>query len=98
DFVRDGGTLIVFYQRPTDWNREMLSPYPLKLGEERVTDETAPVTVLLPDHPLLSRPNKITAEDFNRWIQERGLNFPAEWDSRYQALLASGDPGEEQLK
>jgi LmbE family N-acetylglucosaminyl deacetylase len=97
DFVRDGGTLLVFYQRPTDWN-PLLSPYPIKIGDERVTDETAQVTILQPDHLLLNRPNKINDEDFNRWVQERGLSFPVEWDERYQALLSSADSGEEQLK
>jgi LmbE family N-acetylglucosaminyl deacetylase len=98
DFVRNGGNLVVFYQRPSDWNDNMLSPYPIKMGSGRVTDETAQVTILQPDHPLLNRPNKIVAEDFNNWVQERGLNFPSEWDDRYQALLSSADTGEEQLK
>ena len=27
-------------------------------------------------------------------MQERGLNFPSEWDTKYQTLFASHDPGE----
>lgn len=98
DFVREGGTLIVFYQRPSEWNNNNLSPYPIKLGDDRICDETAPVTILQSNHALLSRPNKVSSEDFNNWIQERGLNFPMEWDERYTALLSSADADEDQLK
>ena len=98
DFVREGGTLIVLYQRPADWNGNNLSPYAIKLGDDRITDETAPVTILQPDHALMKRPNRITSDDFNNWLQERGLSFPSEWDERYRALLASADAGEEPLK
>ena len=59
-----------------------------------MTDEHAPVTVLAPDHPALTTPNRITAEDFEGWVQERGLYFPAQWDQRFTTILASGDPGE----
>jgi len=38
-------------------------------------DETAPVTVLAPEHVIFRWPNLITEEDFSDWIQERGLYF-----------------------
>ncbi len=98
NFVRDGGTLIVLYQRPSDWNGKNLSPYPIKLGDDRVTDENASVKILEPEHAVMSLPNKITPQDFNGWIQERGLNFPSEWDERYYTLISCADPGEEELK
>ncbi|MBI4850648.1 MAG: hypothetical protein HY819_02360 [Acidobacteria bacterium] len=97
-FVRSGGTVIVFYQRPSDWNGKSLSPYPITLGDRRITDETSPVTILMPEHPLMSVPNRITERDFDNWIQERGLSFPSEWDETYTALLSCSDPDEEQLK
>jgi hypothetical protein len=59
-----------------------------------VSVETAPVVFLAPDHPLLNLPNKITAKDFDGWIQERGLNFASQWDERYETVLACHDPGE----
>jgi hypothetical protein len=61
---------------------------------DRVTDENAPITVLVPDHPLFNFPNKITNEDWKGWTQERGLYFLSDWDARYTPLLASSDdPG-----
>ena len=39
-------------------------------------------------------PNKITARDFDGWIQERGLYFTSESDSRYQKILSMNDLGE----
>jgi hypothetical protein len=103
-FVEDGGTLLVFYHRTNEWNpnegrgRPQLAPYPIIVGEERVTEEDAPVTFLQPKHPLLNFPNKITQQDFANWVQERGLYFPREWDQRYTAVLATNDQGEPPLK
>jgi hypothetical protein len=44
---------------------------------------------------VLNRPNKITSEDFEGWVQERGLYFADKWDQRYTTVLASNDPGEQ---
>jgi LmbE family N-acetylglucosaminyl deacetylase len=104
DYAKAGGTLIVFYHKTNEWNpderrnRPQLAPYKLILGDERITDETAPITFLEPQHPLLNSPNKMGQEDFAGWIQERGLYYPKEWDPQYQALLQSNDPGEAPLK
>ena len=103
DFVNNGGTLIVFYHKSNEWNpdpkrnRPQLAPYPILLGDERVTDETAPVKFLQPAHPLLNVPNKIRPSDFDNWIQERGLYYPKEWDSHFAALFSMNDPGEKPL-
>ena len=103
-FAEDGGTLLVFYHRINEWNpnqaraRPQLAPFPIMLGNERVTEEDAPVTFLQPRHPLLNFPNKITQKDFAAWIQERGLYFPSEWDPHYTAVLATSDKGEPSLK
>jgi LmbE family N-acetylglucosaminyl deacetylase len=96
-FVEDGGTLVVFYHRLNEFRSEF-APYPITLGNERVTEEDAPVTFLQPKHPLLNFPNKITQKDFADWVQERGLYFPKEWDQRYTAILATSDRGEPSLK
>ncbi|MEK6334768.1 MAG: PIG-L family deacetylase [Acidobacteriota bacterium] len=104
DYAQNGGTLIVFYHKSNEWNpdpkrnRPELAPYKLILGDERITDETAPITFLEPGHPLLNSPNKLGQEDFANWIQERGLYYPKEWDPQFRALLQSNDPGETPLK
>ena len=103
-FVEDGGTLLVFYHRTNEWNpneqraRPQLAPYPIIIGDERVTEENAPVTFLQPRHPLLNFPNRITQKDFANWTQERGLYFPREWDQHYTAILATSDKGEPPLR
>ncbi|HKQ99458.1 MAG TPA: PIG-L family deacetylase [Pyrinomonadaceae bacterium] len=104
DYVREGGTLIVFYHRTNEWNpdaerkRPQLAPYPLTLGNSRVTDETAPIQFTEPQHALLNYPNKITPEDFAGWIQERGLYYPEKWDAHYSAPLSTSDKGEAPLR
>lgn len=103
-FVEDGGTLLVFYHRTNEWNpnpqrnRPQLAPYPIIVGNERVTQEDAPVTFLKPSYPLLRFPNRITQADFENWVQERGLYFPSEWDPRYTAVLGTSDKGEPMLR
>jgi len=94
-YVRDGGTWIV--QHNTRFGRSVpqIGPYPFEAtGRYRVSDETAAVEMLDPQHPLLNYPNKISQVDFEGWVQERGLYFATEWDTSYTALLASADPGE----
>ncbi len=104
DYVAAGGTMIVQYNvaeggpfgRSTG-ALDRVGPWPLKVGRERVTVEEAPVRFPIPKHPLLNTPNVITARDFEGWVQERGLYFPSEWDSRYEAILETNDPGEKPL-
>jgi hypothetical protein len=59
---------------------------------ERISDETAAVRALVPGHPLLTAPNRISAADWEGWVQERGLQFLAARDPRYTEILASTDP------
>ncbi len=104
DYVREGGTLVVFYHKTDEWNpdpakgRPQLAPFPIILGNERVTQETAPIKFLEPEHRLLNFPNRISRADFDRWIQERGLYFPKEWDPKYQTLFETADQDEPSLK
>ncbi len=102
-WVEAGGTVITQYNRPNGLKATPLGPYPLSIEGPapalRVTDETAPVTFLAPDHPVLNVPNRITAADFEGWVQERGTYFPSSWDeAHYTPILAMNDPGETPLK
>jgi hypothetical protein len=75
-----------------------LFPFELHLSGDRVTDEQAAATFLAPDHRVLNSPNKITAADFDGWVQERGIYFPDQWDDHFTPILAFNDPGESPLK
>ncbi|MFD1881326.1 PIG-L family deacetylase [Paracoccus pacificus] len=101
-YVEGGGNLLSFYQRPDrGWNADRSGPAFLRVGTPslrwRVTDPEAAVTVLLPDHPLLTGPNRIGPEDWRGWVKDRGLYFAAEWDPAYQPLLSMSDRGEAPL-
>ena len=101
-YVENGGTVVEQYNTPGGLQTTTLAPYPLALSPNlpahRVTNENAPVTLLAPDHPAFSTPNKIGPADLAGWVQERGLNFPSEWDAaHFTALLACSDPGEAPL-
>ena len=94
DYVKNGGTMIVQYNTARGFNFPNLGPYPLQLSSDRVTDETAKVKVLDPDAEILNYPNKITQNDFDGWVQERGLYFPDQYDSSYEPVISIGDEGE----
>ena len=95
DYVKQGGNLIVQYNTTWGLPSDELAPYPLKLSRERVTDETAEVRILASDHPVVNAPNKITAADFEGWVQERGLYFANEWDAdHFTPIFGSNDAGE----
>jgi LmbE family N-acetylglucosaminyl deacetylase len=95
-YVRDGGTLLVMYQRDREWRPEY-APYPFTIGRLRVCSETAPIRILAPDHPLMKFPNVIGDSDWRGWIQERGLHFPSDVPDAYTRLLSTADPDEPQL-
>jgi hypothetical protein len=97
-YVEAGGNVIEQYNRPDGLQNAQLAPYPLRLSGDRVTDETAKMTFLVPDHPALNTPNKITDADFAGWVQERGIYYPNQWDEHFTPILACSDPGEAPLQ
>jgi LmbE family N-acetylglucosaminyl deacetylase len=99
NYVADGGTLVVQYQRDFAWNRLLPAPFSAKMADQasRVTDSDSPVRFLVPDSPLLNSPNKISLADFQGWVQERGLYFWSTFDSRYRRALGLSDFGEPEV-
>lgn len=95
DFARQGGTLIVQYQQ-RDYVSRNLPPYPVEMDTSvRVVDETAPVRILEPRHPVFNFPNRIVAADFDGWVQERnGYTFTSFDREHYTPLLESHDEGD----
>ena len=94
-FASAGGTVVVQYGQQ-EMQVPGLLPYPITLEQrpQRVTDENAPVRLLDASSRLLTYPNRITAKDFEGWVQERSLYMPATADPRWRRLLAMHDPGE----
>ena len=93
-YAAQGGTLVVQYSVDQGLVTPDLGPYPFKVSRTRVCEEAAPVAFLAPGHPVLTWPNRITAADFDGWVQERGLQFAQDWDARYTPILATHDTGE----
>ncbi|MCU0335546.1 MAG: PIG-L family deacetylase [Chitinophagaceae bacterium] len=96
-YVNNGGNLIVQYVTNNFISsiRGRIAPYAFNVGRTRITDENAAPKFLLPDHPVLNVPNKITAKDFEGWVQERSI-YHAEGTSaeQWQMPLGFADPGE----
>lgn len=95
-YVQGGGVLLTQYNTNNFISnvKSKMGPYPFNIGRTRVTDETAKVNFLLPNHPALNYPNKITEKDFDGWIQERSIYHAEKMDSSYQRIFSMKDPGE----
>jgi alpha-galactosidase-like protein len=91
EYVRNGGVLLVNYNKQ-EFNQAQYGPYPVKNGQDRVTDENAPIEVLTPKHPVFNVPNRVGPETWEGWVQERGTYFLAERDPKYVDLIRTADP------
>lgn len=98
-YVENGGTVVVQYNTRSRFSplETPVGPYPLEIGRDRVTDETAAMQPVDPKHPVLIRPNRLGEGDFEGWVQERGLYFGEKWDERYQPIFRIADPKEAPL-
>lgn len=97
-YVKTGGNLVMQYNTNQDTTVDKLGMYNFSIANKRVTEENAAVTFLNPNHKLLNFPNKITADDFKGWVQERGAYFPTQWDAAYEPLFEMHDTDEEPLQ
>ena len=96
-YVKTGGVVVAQYNTAFDLKTKEIGPFPLEISRDRVTDEKAEVRILVQDHPVLNSPNKISADDFKDWVQERGLYFSNKWDPSWTPILSCNDPGEKPL-
>ena len=94
EYVEKGGNMIVQYNTSGRRGIDVGAPYELKISRDRVTDETAEVTVIAKNHSLMNFPNQIEASDFDGWVQERGLYFPNKWGKEFTPILSMNDKGE----
>ena len=96
-YVANGGNVIVQYNTAGRFSPESFvkGPFPFEIGRGRVTEEDAAVEILLSKNSVLNAPNKITEQDFEGWVQERGLYFAQTWDENYEAPLAWHDKDQE---
>ncbi|MEJ7611413.1 MAG: hypothetical protein WKF88_09585 [Ferruginibacter sp.] len=96
NYVKEGGVLLVQYNTNNSLGpvKATISPYPFIITNKRITDETATVNFLLPQDPVLNYPNRITANDFTGWVQERSIYHAENIDSAFRKPLGIKDPGE----
>ncbi len=95
EYARGGGNLVVLYQTQ-EFVPSAMAPYSASLprGAQEVSEEDAPVELLVPDHALLTTPNRISEADFDGWLEQRGSKFFTEWDPAYTALVETHDTGQ----
>lgn len=96
-YVRSGGNVIVQYNTNSPLLTNQLGPFPFTIGRDRVAVQGSPVKADW-SHPVLSTPNKISEEDFEGWVQERGLYFATDVAGQYSTPLEMQDPEEPSSK
>ena len=97
EYVKNGGNMVTQYQTNAFYGVSKVKetgPFPFAIGRGRVTDETAEMKIINPEHPLMNTPNKITAKDFEGWVQERGLYFSDKWSDKYETIFSIKDANE----
>jgi LmbE family N-acetylglucosaminyl deacetylase len=90
-YVEHGGTAIVQYNK-MEFNQAQYGPFPAAVSSNRITDERAAVKVLVPSHQVFTWPNRIDDSVWQGWVQERGLYFLGDKDSKYVDLVEMEDP------
>lgn len=98
EYAANGGRVVVQYTTAGGMKVKQIGPYPFSVSRTRVTDESADVHFLLPEHILVNKPNKITTDDFRYWVQERGLYFGDKYQDNYQALFGMHDKNENEAR
>ena len=95
EYVKNGGVLIVQYNLQ-GFDRDY-GPYPFSLGAnpQKVVSEASKVTLLKPESPVFTWPNRITEADFSGWVEERGHGFMSTWDKQYEPLVETHDPDQD---
>ncbi len=96
NYVQNGGNLIVQYNTNNGVGplRAKIGPYNFNISRTRVTEEDAVVTFALPDHSIFNYPNKITADDFKGWVQERSVYEADQLDSSFVTPIQMNDKNE----
>ncbi|MBL8173744.1 MAG: PIG-L family deacetylase [Bryobacterales bacterium] len=98
EYVRNGGVLIVQYNTQ-EYDRNFgPHPYSQTPRAEEVSEEDSPVTILEPQHPVFHTPNKITPQDFQNWVEQRGSKFFTAWDPLWTPLIETHDTGQQPQK
>jgi hypothetical protein len=96
-YIEAGGNLIVQYLKSNQvgMNKIKVGPYAFTVNAgKRVTQEEVPVEFILPNHAVLNSPNKITAADFQNWVQERSTYQAENIDPHFEMPFSMHDANE----
>ncbi|MBI3678849.1 MAG: PIG-L family deacetylase [Acidobacteria bacterium] len=94
EYVNNGGVLVVQYNTQEYDNNYGPYPYSMTMRAEEVSEEDAPVRFLAPDDAVFHFPNRITEEDFDGWVEQRGSKFFTTWDAGWKPLIETHDAGQ----
>jgi LmbE family N-acetylglucosaminyl deacetylase len=92
DYVKAGGNMVVLYNTQ-EFVPNTFAPFAGELPRtaEEVSEEDSPVNFLARDHQVLNWPNRITPQDFEGWVEQRGSKFFAKWDPAYTPIISTND-------
>lgn len=98
NYIANGGNVVVQYNTSSRWGKTEIpvSPFSMTIGRDRISEEKAEIDILKSRNELMRNPNKIEDEDFEGWVQERGLYFATEFSEEFIPVLSGHDKGEDE--
>lgn len=99
EYIYDGGNVVVQYNTSSRFRPTPIpfSPFELQVGRGRISEEDAELK-RISRNPILKRPNKMKDDDFENWVQERGLYFGETYAENFDEIFEGHDKGEDPLK
>ena len=96
DYVRNGGVYFVQYNTNNNFDplKGDVFPFAFSIGRGRITNENSAVKITDISNPVLNYPNKITARDFEGWVQERSIYQADRFGKEFTDLLKMQDEDE----
>lgn len=98
NYVKEGGNYVVQYNTNNFISSisSKVGPYNFTVTRDRITDENADLKIINSDDKILNYPNKILPNDYENWVQERGLYFLSKVDENYRKVFKGNDPNEKE--
>lgn len=96
NYVKEGGNYVVQYNTNNFISSisSKVGPYDFTVTRDRITDENAELKMINKADKILNYPNVIQPNDFDNWVQERGLYFLSKVDENYRKVFKGNDPNE----
>ncbi len=99
EYIFNGGNVVVQYNTSSRFRPTPIpfAPFELQVGRGRISEEDAELK-RISRNPILKRPNRMKNDDFDNWVQERGLYFGETYAENFDEIFEGHDKGDDPLR